>query len=199
MVALISGRIFIGREKNRDPAWLHTAIQYTTDAFISAEYLRILPGFLRPLGALIIPEVRRCRKHLTVAKNIIGPLIQARASGQEKPGDDMVQWMVDSATTPEEREITFISQQFLVISFASIHSTTVALTKILYDLASRQEYIKPLREELEAALREEGGVFTRQSVQKMELMDSFLKESQRLSPPQTSRYPLVPCCIRKQV
>ncbi|KAF8534133.1 hypothetical protein BDD12DRAFT_443126, partial [Trichophaea hybrida] len=78
IVALISGRLFIGPEKNRDPKWLNTAIQYTTDAFISAEYLRILPAFLRPLGARIIPEVRRCGQHFTVVKEIIGPLIDAR-------------------------------------------------------------------------------------------------------------------------
>jgi cytochrome P450 len=42
--------------------------------------------------------------------------------------------------------------------------------------------MQPLREEAEKVLEEEGGVFTLQAVRKLDLFDSFVKESQRLSP-----------------
>jgi hypothetical protein len=48
----------------------------------------------------------------------------------------------------------------------------------LYRLLANPEYIEPLREEVDAVIREEG--WTKAGIDKMHKMDSFLKESQRL-------------------
>jgi cytochrome P450 len=52
----------------------------------------------------------------------------------------------------------------------------------LYDLASKPEYIQPLREEILAALKESDGIFTKDALYSCKLLDSFVKESQRLNP-----------------
>lgn len=49
----------------------------------------------------------------------------------------------------------------------------------LFDLASRPEYIEPIREEIESIIAEEG--WSKSSVMKMRKLESFLKESQRYS------------------
>lgn len=49
----------------------------------------------------------------------------------------------------------------------------------LYDLASRPEYIEPIREEIESIISEEG--WSKPSVMKMRKLESFMKESQRYS------------------
>jgi len=54
-----------------------------------------------------------------------------------------------------------------------------SFTQALFHLAAHAEYIEPLREEMEAVLLEEG--WTKQAMGKMNKLDSFLKESQRLS------------------
>ena len=53
----------------------------------------------------------------------------------------------------------------------------------LYDLCTHPEYIQPLREEIEAVLAEGNGKFIKKSITKLWKLDSFIKESQRLSPP----------------
>jgi hypothetical protein len=50
----------------------------------------------------------------------------------------------------------------------------------LFDLLSRQEYLQPLREEVEEAIQREG--WTKSAIDQMSKLDSFIKESQRLHP-----------------
>lgn len=61
---------------------------------------------------------------------------------------------------------------------------------VLLDLASRPEYIQPLREEVEQVIREDGEdidengrpYIRKSSFAKMKKLDSFIKESQRCNP-----------------
>lgn len=54
------------------------------------------------------------------------------------------------------------------------------LTQAIYNLAAYPEYIKGLREEIEPLVAREG--WERATVMKMWKLDSFIKESLRLSP-----------------
>ena len=75
------------------------------------------------------------------------------------------------------------------MSFASINTTTNALVFIVLDLAARPEYTQPLRDEIEEVVRQdnvqedENGVLrlSLSSLAKLWKMDSFMKESSRLS------------------
>ena len=55
---------------------------------------------------------------------------------------------------------------------------TQSFTQALYHLAAHPEYMKPMREEVEAVLADEGG-WSKAALQKMRKVDSFLKECQR--------------------
>ena len=65
-----------------------------------------------------------------------------------------------------------------------------AFTNALYYLLSNPEYIEPLRHEIETAVAEEG--WTKAGMDKMHKIDSFLRESQRISGVGTSplSYPI---------
>ncbi|KAI5810727.1 cytochrome P450 [Pyronema omphalodes] len=182
IVAVVSGVVFIGNPENRNPDWLDCAINYTVDVFSGVQKLRqkMLPKFLLPITARLSPELSRTKQHRMKARRLIGPLVEARLAGTVPPGDDMMQWLIDSSPE-EERKIDIFAQMLLQLSMASIHTTSMTVTKALYDLASRPEYIKPLRDEIESVLKEGGG-FTQNGVRRLDLLDSFLKESQRLSP-----------------
>ena len=75
------------------------------------------------------------------------------------------------------------------MSFASINTTTNALDFIVLDLATRPEYTQPLRDEIEEVIKQdnveedENGVFRfkQSSLAKLWKLDSFMKESSRLS------------------
>jgi len=51
-------------------------------------------------------------------------------------------------------------------------------TQVLYRLLENPEYLKPLRQEIEIAVAEEG--WTKAAIDKMHNLDSFLRETQRM-------------------
>jgi cytochrome P450 len=53
-------------------------------------------------------------------------------------------------------------------------------TQVLFDLATRPEYVQPMRDEVESVIEEEG--WSKAAVDKLRKLDSFVKESLRLSP-----------------
>ena len=65
-----------------------------------------------------------------------------------------------------------------------IPSQTV--THSLYNLAAYPQYVQPLREEIEAVIQEQG--WSKASVTKMTKLDSFVKETMRLSPTTACTY-----------
>jgi hypothetical protein len=73
---------------------------------------------------------------------------------------------------------------------AAIHSTTITVTAIMYDLAAHPEYIQPLQDEIQQIINEDGqdvngdGVMLlkKESMSKLWKLDSFMKESQRFTP-----------------
>ena len=75
-----------------------------------------------------------------------------------------------------------LAHRELVITLASIHTSTMAAIHTFYDIYAHPEYIQPLREEVVNCVEEEGG-WSRVTFNKMLKMDSFMKESQRLNPP----------------
>jgi cytochrome P450 len=82
----------------------------------------------------------------------------------------------ESDSTPEK-----LAHRLLILILASVHTTTMTGACAFYDLYARPESFQPLREEIEARLREEGG-WGKTTLTKMNKVDSFLKESQRISP-----------------
>ncbi len=52
------------------------------------------------------------------------------------------------------------------------------MTQVLYRLLAHPEYMEPLRQEVDAVIREEG--WTKDGIDKMHKIDSFLRETQRL-------------------
>jgi cytochrome P450 len=63
-----------------------------------------------------------------------------------------------------------------------------AFTRVFYRLLENPEYLVPLRQEIEAAIEEEG--WTKDAMNKLPKMDSFLSETQRLDNPSIGLSPL---------
>lgn len=80
----------------------------------------------------------------------------------------------------------------LALSVVAIHTTTELLTGSLLDLAQNEDFIEALREEMIPVLEEQNSVGTgdaegtvktswkKNSLYRLKLLDSALKESQRL-------------------
>ena len=65
------------------------------------------------------------------------------------------------------------------------YASTQTFTQSFYRLLAHREYIEPLRREVEAVIAEEG--WTKAGMDKMHMIDSFVRETQRMDGPIISR------------
>ena len=187
----MNARVIVGEDICKDPLWLHTSTEFSTCIFLASSYLKIVPGFLRPLASLFNPYLRRIRHHRRNARKILVPEIirrRAQTAHAEKETDkvsqpqDMLQWLEDFSTGEDLAPERIVDRQ-PGLSFASTHGTTNLTVNVIYDLAARwDEYAEELRSEIESALDEDGGIMLKGTPSKLSKMDSFMQESQRMNP-----------------
>ena len=100
----------------------------------------------------------------------------------------------------EEQTVESLTRRVLVVNFAAIHSSSnvsfsmstplqsltawrgvaQSFVHALFHLAALPEYIAPLRAEVEEVIEREG--WSKEGLDQMHKVDSFIKESQRMNP-----------------
>lgn len=184
MVALLTGRVFVGTRLSRNEEWINSSIQTTVDTFTAAFILWRIPWFLRPIVACCLPQVWNIHFQNWKTSKLLRPVLQERLRDMEDHGFkrpvDMIQFFLDNL---ERKETTYHAKLQSAVNVAAIHTTSMNITHVLYDLAANPGHIEPLREELNRTVKEFGSTVNKNFLTKLRKMDSFLRESQRLNPP----------------
>lgn len=189
IVAGVSSRVFVGQPRNRDEKWLETAVNYTLDVFRVSSELRPYPEFLRRFVAPRLDSTKRLQGHIDKAKECFGGIFAERLAGLQQPDDgirhhkpnDMFQWMVDSTSTSIDRDPEVLIRKMLFLTLAAVHTSTMSVTHALLDLCAYTEYKEPLQEEISRVVKNQG--WTLGAINELMLLDSFMKESQRINHP----------------
>lgn len=199
MMSLISravNRMIVGLPLCRNEDYLMNTGKFAMDVIFGVSvFLRFVPQFLKPVfGPLAtLPN----RYHYRNTAKYALPLIKERLSEfkrkQEHPEfeweepNDYLQWHISLAAAENRQdELTpdMISRRLMPISFAAIHTTTLTITNVLFDLVSSdpsQQYLEGIREEATRVLAEEGGHWTKSGLAKCHRSDSAVRESMRIS------------------
>lgn len=132
IVAIVSGRVFLGPELCHDEAYINAAINYTIDVMLALRAVQGLTPWQRWLKGSSLPEVMNLDKHEEEATRFLRPVIAARRQAEkDEPGyqkpDDMLQWLMDAQGLGEREERQLAKLQ-LTVSFAAIHTTTLTAT-----------------------------------------------------------------------
>ncbi|CAI7586534.1 unnamed protein product [Penicillium bialowiezense] len=183
-IGRMSASVFVGPELARNPKWQDLTLTSTLNTFQGVRSLRAWPAALRPLVHWFLPELRTCREQLRRARLMLQPIFDHRASekaacqGTEQNAkfNDTIQWMEDVAAG---RPYDATGAQ-IAFAISAMHTTSDLLKQALLDICMHPELIPALREEAAHAIKESewstAGVF------KMQLLDSAIKETQRLKP-----------------
>lgn len=191
LVSRSSSRLFLDDSVCRNEEFLDTVTSYSLNIFETVAVLQALPVFMRPFVAQFLPSYKRLMKQLKYAhEEIFIPLIEKRVvagkagdPGYKKP-DDFLQWMLDLVDNEQDVDPRFFAHHFLqLMGLAVSHTTSMAMTHIIYDLAMMPEYLEPLRDEIHDALLDGWENATQTSLHELKRLDSFMRESQRLNPP----------------
>jgi len=185
-------RVFLGYPACRNEEWLHLCLAFTINVFATSFALRMFPPFLHSFIARMLPSRYWIRSNLDKAEKLIRQLIDDHAVRAAQKASDpythredemvsLLDWMIENALGNEAEPHRLAARQ-LILTLASVHTTSMALAHALFDLCAHPEYMEPLREELLAVLQQPGGLCKR-NLEQLHKMESFLAESQRLNPP----------------
>ncbi|KDR68413.1 hypothetical protein GALMADRAFT_78764 [Galerina marginata CBS 339.88] len=182
IVCRISNRLFVGLPLCKNPDYRALNEQFTIDVAKGALLINMFPTSLKPVVGQLLTKVP---SNIKRAISLAGPLIQSQLDREKLHGNDwvdkpnnLISWLLEEAQG-QQRTIQDLAIRLLTVNFASIHTTSMALTHLLFDLATHPECVGPMREEVEAIVEAEG--WTKASMGKMRKVDSFVKESQRLA------------------
>ncbi|KAG5651711.1 hypothetical protein H0H81_007716 [Sphagnurus paluster] len=181
IVCRTSNRMFVGLPLCRNLDYRSINITFTIDVMKAAQMINLFPNILKPLAGRFFSNVpttvKRAMRHLEPI--ILERLHQEEQYGKEWPGkpNDFLSWLIDlsegNQRTPRE-----LTMRVLATNFAAIHTTSMAFTQALLNLAAYPSHVPEMREEVEALIKEDG--LTKVSLNKMRKIDSFIKESMRL-------------------
>jgi cytochrome P450 len=190
VISRVSGRVFGGEQLSRDEEWLEINKQYTSESFGLAMRLHAWPMLLRRIANWVLePAGKNIRAQIAAAQRLVAPQVEQRLKAREdalakgtknKGQNDVFHWLLDVA---KGRKFDFAIAQ-LGISVAALHTTTEMNSQCLLFAAQHPEVVAALREEMVQVLREGGWAKT--TLYKLKLLDSFIKECQRLHGPSTN-------------
>ncbi|KIM22628.1 hypothetical protein M408DRAFT_332825 [Serendipita vermifera MAFF 305830] len=177
-IARTANRVFVGLPLCRDEGWLALVQGTALDTIKVATVVNMFPEFLRPIvGRLMSPMEPRLAKALKMA----GPLVEEKIAqrGTEAQTEDYISWLIQYATD-RECNAKNILNRLMITNFAAIHTSSSTVTQALYWLLSRPHYFEPLRAEILEVTERLG--WTREAIGSMPKLDSFMKESMRMTP-----------------
>ncbi|KAF8330118.1 cytochrome P450, partial [Amanita rubescens] len=185
VVCRASNRLFVGLPLCREADYLELNKQFTIDLITAGRFVNLFPLFLRRIAGCFCTRVanglQRGIKHLeALIKERLELHAQHGKDWTDKP-NDVLSWLIDA--NPNQSKVRDVVLRVLLINLAAIHTSSMAFTQVLYDLATHPEYVKCMRKEVEAVIQKEG--WSKASFSKLRKLDSFIKESLRLSPHDT--------------
>ncbi|KAK7680771.1 hypothetical protein QCA50_016079 [Cerrena zonata] len=185
IITRISNRVFVGLPLCRNEAYCRLNIDYAMHVMFGAFIINAFPPFLKSIVGWVFNAISGDRRK---AAKFLGPMIEERRAkisqfGKDYPDkpDDLLSWIMDAAPPGPMSSMEGIASRMLFMNFSALHTTAMSFVHALYHLASKLEYVEPLREEILEHLGPNPSNWTKAALEKCWKLDSFLKECQRLN------------------
>ncbi|KAF2706116.1 cytochrome P450 [Pleomassaria siparia CBS 279.74] len=186
--ARVSSRVLVGYPMCQDPTWIDISKNFTENIFESIVIMRCFPPWLYSTLGYLLPSVWRTKGYIKKAQDLLSPAFAERLKaideGTYKPSGSQVDgftWLAELAEG-SERDPTKLAHYEILLALASIHTTLLREVNVLYDVMAEPQYIDMLREEIKEVAQKG---WDKTAYGSLEKLDSVLRESQRLSPPQS--------------
>lgn len=195
IIGRVTNRIFVGLPLCRNDALLDNGVAFAQDLPLASTLLKIVWRPLRPLAALLITLPSRL--HTNRFYKIVRPEVEKRlreydihhahpeAKARTEEPNDFLQWSIRQAKASQDPylfKVDTLAGRILLMNFASIHTSSFAISHVIFDLASsKPAYIEELRVEIATVLGEHGGQWNKAAIAAMHKLDSTMRESQRLN------------------
>lgn len=169
---------FFGEKISSDPAFSCALLRYSGDMVSSMAAFQVTPSFIAPIVHGII--TKRGRAMHTLLEGLT-PILDPNLSEWDEPQYLKQLTIVYSMMSLSEGNSYWtpevLAQALLGIWFAASHQPWMNLDFVLLELCSRPEYVEILRKEIE-----DPSHLDYAKLEKLPLLDSFIKETVRVNP-----------------
>ncbi|RYP07681.1 hypothetical protein DL764_002365 [Monosporascus ibericus] len=188
LVVIANAFSFFGKELCNNQEFLDAALAYIEETVYTAEILRLLPAPLVPIVGRITAACFQSDKKVF---DMLLPVVEQRCEerdmnvlGHKTPKhSDCIQWIMETSPRQNPWSAERIIWELMAIWFGSVHSLSVTSTYAIHDISRRPEYVQHLGDEIESQYAK-----FELTGQGLPLLDSFLKESARLTPVESTSY-----------
>ncbi|KAE9372172.1 cytochrome P450 [Stipitochalara longipes BDJ] len=178
IVTDLMGVVFFGENVSSDPKIKAALLQYPSDLVAVMGVLQIVPSFIAPIAhSLVTKGGKAMHTLLKQLASMLGTSREAWDETEENKKLTLIHKMAEFSDGSDYWTPESLSQAFLGIWFAAIHQPWMNLDFVLLELCSRPEYIELLREEIGDYAELDSAL-----LEKLPLLDSFIKETVRSSP-----------------
>jgi len=190
IASIMSGRAFVGLPLSRQEEWVEATVDYTAGVSRAWLVLRLIPWPVRYFVAPFLPQVKALKRQRAINEQKLAPVIAEKRSGVKTdksiPGGDMLEWFISQYSRPPNAQQ--LGRDQLLATFASIYNLSNALSYVIFDLAALDPGdVELMRDEVLQHVPPDGRI-DKMNLPKLKRLDSFAKESQRLSPPSLGKH-----------
>jgi Cytochrome P450 len=206
LVTRMTNKMLIGSPLCRNEEYLQLSCDITPTVFDTAVKIRNYPDFVK---SIMMYFMKTKEQQLKIARKHLLPIIKERLTllanpaAQEKdtkPVDTCksslidifwcssveirsVQWLLDMSP-PGKRNPEILMQRLLHLNVNAIHAPAYTVTECMVDLCRHPEIHEELRAEIEEVLGNKSGAntWTKENLDRLVKLDSFIRESSRLTP-----------------
>lgn len=190
LVSRISARMFHSKASAENDQWLDIAAEHVHSTIVWTENLKKWPAILRPLVYRFVTGRGYMVQRFEEGKALVAQTLQEKKANGVRAlssPQTLLDYLYDSELGPDNVEAHTIAQINLCV--AAIQSMASTVTQCLMDLATHPEYAPELLDEINTTVQKNNGVVDRRVLTEMWKLDSFIKETQRLNPPDLSLLP----------
>ncbi|CAB4441967.1 unnamed protein product [Rhizophagus irregularis] len=185
--------IFIGEEESKHDEVITTFAGFISDLLTFQKIPPLLnfyyPGYLNRIlvsSGLYNPAIKHRNILIKYIKNQVCNRLQGKAKYGDswKRPDDLLQDIIEQENIDLNNvNYASLADKIFAFLFASIHTTSTGCANALMDLASRPQYMQELYEEQLEVHKEadENGVLPFKALDNMKKLDSFIRETLRLT------------------
>jgi hypothetical protein len=128
VVALLSGRVFVGRPLSRNEEWINASINYTMDAVKAQHAIAKWPVYLRDIVAPFLPEIRGVKQYGARGAKLLAPILKATLERAQRVkigfADDneqgtFISWILRHTTQKDREDPRFLADSQMTCKFRS--------------------------------------------------------------------------------
>ncbi|KAH6616256.1 cytochrome P450 [Boeremia exigua] len=185
VVSRLSSKIFLGDKLCRDERWIELSKEYVVTAVESTKSFLAWPRSLHFIIPWVSKDAKLVLQLLNGIRGILQPILderermktEAKKMGKPVPVfEDTLEWLQE-----ESKGAAYDPAAYqMLLTIGAIHTTSDLLSQILMRLGNEPHLIDDLRAEIVSVVGADG--FSKGSIANLKLMDSALKETQRIKP-----------------